>query len=122
MPQTSIGLKYRVRYGGYSYRDAYSKVNPRNTLVTIEKSFEKDRYVYFGIARCKLTVDRFTKKEGRELALSRAEEIMKDFDLVYGDTPVVVADFYLKEGGTMGWCAVKYVKTLLRHFESLDQK
>ena len=116
MPQTKDGTKYRIRYGGHSYRDAYCKVNPRNTLVTIEIGSGENRYVYFGIARCKLSVDNFRKKEGRELALSRAEESMKLY------TDLLDIDFLLSVGGTMGFCSVKYVRSLLKHFESLDVK
>lgn len=113
MPQTKDGQKYRVRYGGYSYRDAWSKINPRNTMVTIEKGTGKDRYIYFGIARCKLSTDRFQKKLGRELALVRAEEAIKEN---------VQVGFYLSKDGTKGSCKIQYVRSLLKHFESLDVK
>ena|SRR3990167_1117980 len=114
--QTPDGRKYRVRYAGHSYRDAYCKLNPRNTLVTIEAGSGQHRYVFFGIARCKLSTDVFRKKEGRELALSRAEESMKLY------TDLLDIDFLLSVGGTMGFCSVKYVRSLLKHFESLDVK
>lgn len=113
--QTASGLKYRVRYG-YQQKEVKGTLryypHPKNVLVTIPSG--KD-YVFFGIARCKLSADNFRKKEGRELALNRALQFFNN------DTTGLAA-FYLSGDGTRGYCHVRYVRTLLRHFEGLDQK
>lgn len=115
MPKTTNGQTYRIRYSSPNTKNnlIYVPRHRKNCLVTIEKGEGKDRYVYFGIARCKLSVDRFSKKEGRLLALSRAEEAL---------IIPKVASFYLSEDGTKGYVHVRYVRSLLKHFESLDAR
>ena len=113
--QTETGQKYRVRYGRQiKWGKPRETVIPKNVLVTIQPPDCK--FVFFGIARCKLSVDHFSKKEGREIALTRALDAQKSYP-VQGEQ-----DFLLSHGGSMGFVAVKYVRTLLRHFEGLDQK
>lgn len=118
MPQTKDGQKYRVRYSRHTIPWAPNKSHYRNTLVTIQKGDCKTGHIYFGIARCKLSTDHFEKKVGRELALSRAEEADRHFS----NSTVPRGLFFLDSGGICGYVHVKYVKTLLRHFESLDTK
>lgn len=125
--KTTTDEKYRVRYGwvyekGDEFKDSYSFRHRKNVLVTIQKN----DFVFFGIARCKLPQDHFRKVEGRELALARAQNSVnstnmgKDTDAYGALQPR--ASFYLDSSELMGYCKVKYVKTLLQHFENLDQK
>lgn len=121
MPTTSTGLKYRVRYASPragAYKDLFAPRHRKNCLVTIQK----EEYVFFGIARCKLSVDNFSKKEGRELALRRAIGFLDVCGLKTDSSLSGLASFYLDPKGEMGYCSVKYVKTLLKHFEGLDTK
>ena len=126
MPQTTDGKKYRVRYASVPKRNAseidWYNLLRKNVLVTIEQGSGKDRFVFFGIARCKLSADNFSKKEGRELALSRALKFLDICDSLGDDSLTGLASFYLDDEGARGYCKVRYVKTLLRHFEGLDQK
>lgn len=107
---TPDGTKYRIRYSSLRMiDDFYDPRYRKNCLVTIQK----EDYVFFGIARCKLSVDRFVKKEGHRIALERAQEACQLDPL---------ASFFLNSEGTLGYTHVRFVKTLLKHFESLDTK
>lgn len=119
MPTTSTGQKYRIRYG-FQQKEIVSQKGAhryqrrtKNALVTIQQG----NHVYFGIARCKLSTDIFKKKLGRELALIRAQDSFN-----YYATAAETSMFCLNKDGTAGYCSVRYVKTLLKHFESLDQE
>ena len=103
-------MKYRIRYSR-SLRGRTETVVLRNSLVTIQKG----DYVFFGIARCNRK-DLFKKTLGRELALNRA------LDSTTSYKAPETASVHISDDGTMGWCNVKYVRTILRHFEGLDQK
>lgn len=118
MPTTSNGTKYRVRYASpRAGADLFAPRHRKNCLVTIQK----EDFVYFGIARCKLSVDNFSKKEGRELALDRAERAGTSCTSE-SNNYIPSGLFFISKNGTMGYCSVRYIKTLLKHFETLDTK
>ena len=84
---------------------------PKDTLITIQDG----PVIYFGIARCKRSVDNFRKSEGRKLALDRA---------LFAKTGLswpTMSTFYLDETGLLGYCQISYVKLLLKYFESLGE-
>ena len=102
--KTDAGQKYRIRYGyqqprGYLLPD---KSEPKSTLITIQEGF----YIYFGIARCNLRADRFVKKVGRELALSRSESALKSY---FPNAIEKAPSFVLNSDGLSGYCSLKRV-------------
>jgi len=111
---TPDGTKYRIRYSRPYRPSRGDVVRPKNTLVTVQDG----EYVFFGIARCNWSAkstDVFNRKEGREIALDRALKARSV-------NVATNSSFCLNGDGTYGYCRVKLVKTLLKHFESLDNE
>lgn len=101
--------------------DKWSRSKAKNCLVTHQP--ENSDYIYFGIARCKLSVDNFRKVEGRNLAVQRMKESVNMYSKSKFESSTgqhEKSDFYLQEGGMRGVVHIRYIRTLLKHFETLE--
>jgi hypothetical protein len=108
--------KYRIRYS-----------NVKNTLVTTQDG----DYVYFGIARCNMRVgDRFNKKHGTMVALSRAEKAQDKLAFELDSKSSASTNFlpfwstntyWFAESNLYGVVHVTRVRELLNDFEAIDE-
>ncbi len=98
----------RVRYG----RVADTHL-PKNTLVTIRK----DDTVYFGISRCRLSADRFTKEEGKRRAKQRADIAASNVAGAW----TIDGSFYVHKSGVFGQVAADDIIKLLTYFRNVDE-
>lgn len=92
-----------IRYG----RTANNQ--PKNTLYTIKVNNQ----VYFGISRCKIEQDQFSKVHGRYIASGRAELALEDG----ADSD----DMLVHVSGLRGVVAAEKVGKLLQYFEQVDE-
>ena len=89
-----------IRYSG-------TKKNRRkNCLITLRRG----NNIFFGISRCNLKKDTYSRKEGIDRATERATLSMR-----YG---MPDATLYMDSSGLSGQCTVSNTKFLLRYFES----
>lgn len=98
----------RVRYG----RVDNTRL-PKNTLVTIRR----DDMIYFGISRCRLDADRFTKEDGKRLAKQRADIAASGVAGAW----TIDGSFYVHKSEVFGQVAVEDISKLLDYFQNIDE-
>ncbi|MFA5024151.1 MAG: hypothetical protein WC523_04305 [Patescibacteria group bacterium] len=85
------------------------KRSPKNTLVTIRDN----NSIYFGIARCKLSVSIMDKKEGKYGATTRAQSAKDSYSTVH-------EALYIDDSGLSGRVEIDNIVKLLEYFDNLD--
>lgn len=100
----------RIRYSRIDFDGGPYK----NTLVTKKNG----DVVFFGISRCKLSVgDVFDKAVGRNVATLRC---MHAEMYLATKTAAPPPQLYVSRNGLWGWCPVSRAKSLLAHFDVID--
>jgi hypothetical protein len=91
---------------------------PKNTLVTLRDGDT----IYFGIARCRLTMDMATKEEGKRWASYRALQAATDKNLL-ADKNIGEMDgtLLVHRDGLLGKVHVESVEKLLNYFDNIDE-
>lgn len=121
--KNNIKIKYgRINENGES---VVGRGHPKNTLVTIR---DDDR-VYFGIARCHLTLDNFKKDTGKHIALGRAELAMEEYknslltSMSSNGTLELVdeKDTFVAHGFLRGVISAGRIEELLKYFKDIDK-
>ena len=91
---------------------------PKNTLVTLRDGDT----IYFGIARCRLTMDVAIKEEGKRWASYRALQAATGKELLHNENLGEVSGTMLvHKDGLLGKVNVEEVEKLLNYFDNIEE-
>jgi len=114
-------MNNRIRYGKITIqknkratksKPAYTETNklPKNTLLTIRDG----ELVHFGIARCNIDLDRFSKNTGKLIATNRANLAARE------EYTLNSVGLKIHHSGLRGTVELANIVALLQYFQNVD--
>ena len=85
----------------------------KNTLITREVN----KIVYFGISRCDIEADNFSKGKGVELATQRCNEMQRNQEI----SLVMFKEVWMHKSGLFGAIKPVGIPALIKYFDNIDE-